>query len=376
MDSETGSVPLDPVDPGENAPLLQLIGSDTKVGLANAPVQFAAQFSNTPASQADQIIFTVRDENGNNFDTLTTGNPTTLGNGTSVRGWRTFPPGNYTYALAYRQGSQWFNLGELRSFVIDPPAPVPLPPNDSWKLNPALSDEFDTESIDLNKWQTEFGDIAYPVSTYKGTADNYQPLLAFKNTMIRVKSGSLHLSAAKENYRGAPYVAGAVQSQFDIPGEPSYVEVRAKMLNSQANVLSAIWLQTFPSNINPNPEIDIQETFDYSNMFSTLHVWPNSNATEHVQFGSNTFPTGAADISQDYHVYGLERRDGWLRFYFDGKLAWQVKPYYPEAVTMPRRMVFSLEAHLANSGKFPVDALLPDSAFEVDYIRTYTFNGP
>lgn len=381
-DAGRAEVPLDPVAPDENAGLLEGVGADTKTALENAPVQFAAQLASGPTVQADQVIFAVRDSNGNNFDTevsdaaasnMAAGSgPMDLG-GNSVRGWRIFPAGHYTYQLAYRQGNQWVNLGHPRSFDVAAPAEVPVPPNASWQLDPALSDEFEGNSLDPAKWQSNFGEFAYPVSTYKDSADQTQALLAFKDTNVSVHDGSLYLTATKENYKGAPYTAGAVQSSFDIPAQPSYVEVRAKMLSAQANVLSAIWLQTFPTNINPNPEIDIQETFDYSKLVSTLHIWPDSNAKQHVQFGSNSAPTGVADVSQDYHVYGLERRDGWLRFYFDGKLAWQVKSYYPEAASIPRRMVFSLEAHLANSGKFPVDALLPSSAFQVDYIRTYTF---
>ena len=42
-----------------------------------------------------------------------------------------------------------------------------------------------------------------------------------------------------------------------------------------ANVLSAIWLQSSPLTAanNPNPEIDIQETFNYHGVVSTLHTW-------------------------------------------------------------------------------------------------------
>ena len=59
-----------------------------------------------------------------------------------------------------------------------------------------------------------------------------------------------------------------MESKFDVPGTASYVEVRAKALDKKPNVLSAIWMQSSPLSfeLNPNPEIDIMETFDYAKM--------------------------------------------------------------------------------------------------------------
>ena len=167
-----------------------------------------------------------------------------------------------------------------------------------------------------------------------------------------------------------------MESRFDVPGVNSYVEIRAKALHRNANVLSAIWLQSSPLTTanNPNPEIDMQETFNYDGMVSTLHTWaidPASPAPTtpeeyiHDQTPPNGFDTGV-DVSADYHVYGLERSNGRLRFYFDGKLAWEVVPSESSFVNMPRHVVLSLEGHLGD----PVDRYLPQS-FLVDYVRTY-----
>ena len=78
------------------------------------------------------------------------------------------------------------------------------------------------------------------------------------------------------------------------------------------------------------------------------------------------FHTGV-DVSADYHVYGLERSNGKLRFYFDGKLAWEITPSDPSFVNMPRHVVLGLEGHLGD----PVNRYLSQS-FLVDYVRTYT----
>lgn len=236
-------------------------------------------------------------------------------------------------------------------------------PTGKWNLVAAASDEFDGSTLDAAKWKT-------------GLWYDTSGVLAFRPENITVSSGNLVLTARKEAFNEKSYTCGAVESLFDVPGEKSYVEVRAKALPRDANVLSAIWLQSSPltSANNPNPEIDVQETFDYRSVVSTLHTWAIDPAThtetdpekfDHTQTAPNTFKTGV-DVSADYHVYGLERSNGRLRFYFDGRLAWEVTPSHPSFVSLPRHMVLSLEGHLGD----PVDRYLPQS-FLVDYVRTY-----
>ena len=97
--------------------------------------------------------------------------------------------------------------------------------------------------------------------------------------------------------------------------------------------------------LNPNPEIDIMETFDYTKMTSTIHTW-NQSPSLHLQRGTNGWKTGLEDISADYHTYALERREGKMRFYFDGQLAWEKTSREDSFVELSRHMVLSLEGHL------------------------------
>lgn len=236
-------------------------------------------------------------------------------------------------------------------------------PAGKWKLVAAATEEFKGPGLDAAKWKT-------------GLWYDKSGVLAFKRENIDVTGGNLVLTARKEAFSDKSYTAGAVESRFDVPGADSYVEIRAKALPQDANVLSAIWLQSSPLTTadNPNPEIDIQETFNYRGVVSTLHTWgidpdkPAPTAEDeyiHTRTPPHEFKT-AVDVSADFHVYGLERRHGKLRFYFDGKLAWDVAPSEPSFVNMPRHVVLSLEGHLGD----PVDRHLPGS-FLVDYVRTY-----
>lgn len=166
-------------------------------------------------------------------------------------------------------------------------------PYSGWRLVPSATDEF--ARFDADRWRTH---LWYATS---GVG-------AFSPANVTVARSNLVLTAQQETYHDKSYTFGAVESMFNIPGGPSYVEVRGKVLDSRANVLSAIWMQSSPlsSQNNPNPEIDIQETFDYTQLDSHLHRWiQSSSGTTHIDDDGNAYNTGIPDISSRYHLYGL-----------------------------------------------------------------------
>jgi beta-glucanase (GH16 family) len=233
------------------------------------------------------------------------------------------------------------------------------PVGSHWQLVKDKSDEFGGGGLNISKWSTSLW--------YKTTG-----LLAFDPRNISVSGGYLNLAAKKQTYDSEDgikdYTCAAVQSKFDIPTN-SYLEIRAKCLAKSANVLSAIWLQSDTVYAtNPNPETDIQETFDYNAVSSHLHLWTLNpeGSVEHVDVGGAQADVGV-DVSANYHDYGLERRPGVLRIYFDGKVVREEKGGVdPSFFTMGRHVILSLEGHLGQ----PDDANLPAS-FSIDYVRTY-----
>lgn len=235
-------------------------------------------------------------------------------------------------------------------------------PSGRWTLIPELSDEFTGSSLNSEKWDTKCG---YPASG----------VFAFSNQNISVSGGRLRLTAKKEDYNGKAYTSAFLESKFNDPGNGSYLEVRAKVIDYRANICCAIWEQNFPltKEANPNPEIDIQEyllSINPTSVQSTLHRWPTSPGV-HTQDGHQTYDA-PTPLCYGFHNYGVERRDGMLRFYLDGKKYWEYNvSAMPEFVTMPRHIIFSVEGH---AGK-PVDSYLP-AAFEIQYVRTYKYVGP
>lgn len=241
------------------------------------------------------------------------------------------------------------------------PAAAAVPPG-SWRL--IDGDEFDGSALDLAKWRT---------SVWYATSGAF----AFSTANIAVGGGALSLAARREDYGGKSYTAAAIESVFEDPGNGSYVEIRAKCAASAANVCCAIWEQSsFGGMSSANPEIDIQEYLLGSGVspavcHATLHRWYFSQGTHSID-ASKSIASGA-DLGADFHVYGLERRDGRLRFYLDGAQVWEVDVGIftdgMQYVATPRHIVLSVEGHAGA----PVDAALP-AAFSIDYVRIYQYD--
>jgi hypothetical protein len=230
-------------------------------------------------------------------------------------------------------------------------------PSGNWTLIPEISDEFAGSSLDSTKWSEKPG---YPTSR----------VFAFRFENISVSNGNLRLSAIKEDFNGKSYTSAFLESKFSDPGNGSYIDIRAKVIDFRVNICCAIWEQNFPTvkALDPNPEIDIQEFLLSPNpnrVQSTLHRWPAKPGV-HTVDGAQGY-NALVPLCYDFHNYGLERRDGKLRFYIDGFKYWEYDvTSMPEYVTMPRHIIFSLEGHAGN----PVDSYLPVS-FQIDYVRIY-----
>ncbi|OJX59474.1 MULTISPECIES: glycoside hydrolase family 16 protein [Dysgonomonas] len=220
-----------------------------------------------------------------------------------------------------------------------------------WDLVPELSDEFDV--WDSNKWGIS---LWYDVSTD----------FAFNAQNVSVKDGFLRLSAKRESKNGKNYTAGIAMSTFKVGGN-SYVEIRAKTIDYRANVTTALWLSDEPTTENsPNVEIDIMETLQAGEkpkiFTSTIHQW----ADPHVALGWKV-KNLSFNLSDDFHVYGLERRNGFIRMYLDGEVFWEFDTTsYPSVSDQERYIIFSIEGHAGT----PVDSYLPNE-FLIDYVRTY-----
>lgn len=243
---------------------------------------------------------------------------------------------------------------------------------EGWTRVDSLSDDF-TTGLDESRWRKGLW--------YPGSSNH-----TFQPGNVEVSDGVLRLWARSEHVAGKPFTFGAVESRFDTPGVCSYVEVRARCLDSAANVLSAVWLQSSTLTgedrlrSEPNPEIDVQENISDRAVNWAHHLWPwNGHRHEHDKVQQWEGGNGGRhdvdhDLTKDYHLYGVERREGHVRLYYDRVLYADIDTArlpgrFSSLARMSRHVVLSLEDH----SRQPHRASHLPASFDIEYVHTYTY---
>lgn len=227
------------------------------------------------------------------------------------------------------------------------------PVSSTWVLDVSVSDEFNT--MNTSKWGTT---LWYDVSSD----------FAFNPSNTTVSNGCLQLTAKKQTLNNKNFTCGVAKSTFQVGGD-SYIEIRAKTIDYRANVTTAIWLSDLPiAANNPNIEIDLMETLSAGSQpkqfVSTIHQWFVPGGDVSPRWKIKDLPY---NLSDDFHIYALERRNGYIRFYLDGVVYWEFETSkYPGISEQDRNIVFSIEGHAGT----PNETYLPAN-FLVDYVRVY-----
>jgi len=247
------------------------------------------------------------------------------------------------------------------------------------------SDEFDGTALDTSKWQFE-------VNCDGGGNAELQCYTA-RETNTKVQNGKLTITARPENYNGKGYTSARLNTAKSASWLYGKFEMRAKLPKGK-HLWPAFWM--LPTDYKygswaASGEIDIMENRGQVNnkVEGTLHfggAWPNN-----IYQGSGPKDMGA-DLSADFHVFGVEWEKDQIRWYMDGQLYHSmslVRSFYSNKGTNPynaQRQPFDQRFHLLinlaiGGGFFPADqygTLTPqdaanwaDATYQIDYIRVY-----
>jgi beta-glucanase (GH16 family) len=166
---------------------------------------------------------------------------------------------------------------------------------------------------------------------------------------------------------GNNFYTGMISTQNKFESTFGYWECRMKMQKQQGH-WSAFWLQS-PAigSVIGNPalsgaEIDIVEyPAILGNMVEHAIHWDGYGINEKIERGIAT----VQNLSNNYHIYGLEWTKNEYIFYVNGKETWRTN----SAVSFqPEYIILSLEVD--DWAGDITKAVLPDSLY-VDYVRVY-----
>ncbi len=239
----------------------------------------------------------------------------------------------------------------------------------AWEL--AWSDEFDGETLNLDKWKFETGASGW------GNKE-WQNYTAGDN--VEVSDGKLKITAklVGEGQKVGDYTSTRLNSKFSFAY--GRVEVSAKMPALKGKgIWPAIW--TLGDNIQtvgwPDcGELDILEYLSFipDSTRSAVHTKAfNHRIKTQIESGSQTLET----IEEEFHVYGVEWTETQINFFVDEPTNVHLtfnRPENPNDDTWPFTKPQHLLLNLAVGGwggTEGVDDTIFPSTMEIEYVRVY-----
>ncbi|MFM1879000.1 MAG: hypothetical protein RLZZ241_1866 [Bacteroidota bacterium] len=229
-------------------------------------------------------------------------------------------------------------------------------------------DEFDGNTLDLEKWSFEYGNHGWGNNEWQDYTDI---------GTTSVSDGTLKIKADKISE--GQYTSARLNSrQAFTYGK---IEVRAKIPENKGNGLwPAVWM--LGSNIGTAGwpacgEIDLMEYVSYAP--DQVHFSLHSTANNHKQGTQITSgPVNLQTAEEEFHIYGLLWTRDSLQFYLDSpdniKLVF-IRPLATSASNWPFNQSFYFLLNMAIGGDWGglqgVEEGIFPSVFEIDYVRVY-----
>ena len=231
------------------------------------------------------------------------------------------------------------------------------------------NDEFDGESIDLNKWTFDIG------TGSSGWGNNEWEYYTDRKENAYVKDGVLHIRAQKEDYEGQKYTSARMLTKGKFAFKYGTVEARIALPTGKG-IWPAFWMlgENFDTVGWPAcGEIDIIEAVNTENKIYGTNHW--ANGAEYATYGNNTGnyrnQKFELDITQ-FHTYKFTWDEKYIRMFVDDFMYHEILIEGNEGDTEEFHKPFFFLLNVAVAGNWPGfevdDSQFPNEML-VDYIR-------
>jgi len=231
------------------------------------------------------------------------------------------------------------------------------------------NDEFDGESIDLNKWTFDIGTGA------SGWGNNEWEYYTDRKENAYVKDGVLHIRAQKEDYEGQKYTSARMLTKGKFAFKYGTVEARIALPTGKG-IWPAFWMlgENFDTVGWPAcGEIDIIEAVNTENKIYGTNHW--ANGSEYATYGNNTGNYRDQKFELDitkFHTYKFTWDEKYIRMFVDDFMYHEILIEGNEGDTEEFHKPFFFLLNVAVAGNWPGfevdDSQFPNEML-VDYIR-------
>ena len=290
---------------------------------------------------------------------------------------------------ARKNGASAAELEKLSNFLLG--MDIGEADTDGYKL--VWSDEFDGNTLDMDKWSYELGNWKLDDNgnyITNGWGNNEQQFYTSENTAV--KDGILTIAAKHEKWtdevQGSyDYTSSRISTAHKFSTCGGRIEVRAKC-SSGKSLWPAIWMLPEDSAYGgwaSSGEIDIMEGWGSTpeKICGTIHfggAWLNNT------YLTNDYKFTEGDGTQNWHTYSIEWERGEIRWYVDDVLYSTQTDWYSDGFSYPAPFDqnFYIILNLAVGGHFDgIDGIYGDPTifadgekdFNIDYVRVYEKTG-
>lgn len=247
---------------------------------------------------------------------------------------------------------------------------------DLYKWQLAFSDEFNDNQIDTNKWTVENSVRYRPDITIYSNANQ-----------VEEKNGHIYINYSKASAISSnAYYVGRFNSKDKYSTAYGYFETRMHVVKPNG-YQTAFWLMpnsgTSMTNAGPHDgtgndgaEIDIIEGNKLHTYSCGLH-WDGYDVDHQGAGNGSIRATNMHDTV--YHVFGLEWSKTFLKYYFNGRVVWQIS----DAKAIPHVAEYILFTGMCWGVNTWVNGNITRNTFiqgggvdkaYIDYVRVYKFN--
>ena len=230
-------------------------------------------------------------------------------------------------------------------------------------------DDFLTDGVPCSSnWSYEYGNG----NNGWGNAEEQQYSTSLEN--VYVSDGTLKIKAKKT---GNIYTSGRIKTENKFEFTYGKIEFRAK-LPSVAGTWPALWLlgENYQTAGNTWPrcgELDVMEQFsDKTKIQATTH-WFNDPGGNNADYGGATYSN---TIASEFHVYGFEWTENFVRATFDGAQYYFMSTTDSDKTELHKDFFIIMNLALGgNKGAGAIDPNFTEDIMEIDYVKVYKKSG-
>ncbi len=239
-------------------------------------------------------------------------------------------------------------------------------------------DEFDEDAIDDKAWGFEQS-MTNPDATYSNSSET-----------VKVTDNNLKMSVTRGD--NGYTLSQGLSTRNTMSFKYGYLEMRAKVPFSHG-AWPSLWAKSTPAfheeSVGWGAEVDIFEVFSSATtLYPNIHKYGHNSGPHYniqdTEYKSGGYTFADAAAANDYHIYGFEWTENYMKFYVDGTLYQTydfTNDFAPELSGMDgyREYIYLIinnEIFTKNSEWKPyTDCEITDSdplpEYSIDYIRLY-----